>query len=74
MHTTGVHNRRAAHGESRKWRWHVGHDSNWAGNIGTKNQNNSASDFKAGGMSDTQAREAAAAAERQRQAQQKTTG
>ena len=45
-------------------------ESNWAGQQGQRYPNNSAADFKAGGMSDSQAAEARAAAERQRLAQQ----
>lgn len=45
----------------------MGHDSNWAGNQGRHNPNNSQSDFKRGGMTDTQAAEAARAAQRQRE-------
>lgn len=41
-------------------------ESNWAGQRGAQNPNNTAADFKRGGMSDSQAAEAAAAAARAR--------
>jgi len=41
-------------------------ESNWAGNQGRFYPNNSAADFQRGGMSGTQAAEAAAAAARAR--------
>lgn len=47
-------------------------ESNWAGNIGAQNPNNNAADFQRGGMSGTQAAEAAAAAARARAAQGKS--
>lgn len=46
-------------------------ESNYSGKIGTANPNNSAADFKRGGMSDSQANEAAAAEARARAAQGK---
>lgn len=45
----------------------MSNESNWAGQQGAQNPNNNAADFKRGGMSDTQAGEAAAAAARARQ-------
>lgn len=45
-------------------------ESNWAGQIGANNPNNSQADFKAAGMSDSQANEAADAAARERQRQE----
>ncbi len=42
-------------------------ESNWAGQQGAQNPYNTQQDFKRGGMSDTQAAEAAAAAARARQ-------
>lgn len=39
-------------------------ESNWAGNVGANNPQKTQQDFKAGGMSDSQAAEAAAAARR----------
>lgn len=45
--------------------------SNWTDNQGRHNPLNTASDFKKGGMTDTQAGEAARAAERARQQQGK---
>lgn len=44
-------------------------ESNWAGQQGAQNPNNTQSDWKARGMSDSQAAEAAAAAARARAAQ-----
>jgi len=42
-------------------------ESNWAAQLGALNPFKTQQDFKAGGMSDSQAAEAAAAAERARQ-------
>lgn len=42
------------------------HDANWAGNQGARNPYKTQQDFKSGGMSDTQASEAVAAAQRAR--------
>ena len=47
----------------------MSHDSNWAGQQGARNPYTTQQDFKAGGMSDSQAGEAAAAAARARAAQ-----
>jgi hypothetical protein len=44
-------------------------ESNFWGNVGANNPNNSAADFKRSGASDSQAAEAAAAAARARAAQ-----
>lgn len=49
----------------------MSNESNWAGKQGAAFPNNSAADFKRGGMSDSQASEAAAAAARARAAQGK---
>lgn len=42
-------------------------ESNWAGQVGANNPYKTQEQFKAGGMSDTQAAEAAAAAQRAQQ-------
>ena len=68
---------RRPHGRPADWR-HGEHlmrrpvmsESNWAGQIGANNPNNSQADFKAAGMSDSQANEAADAAARERQRQE----
>lgn len=47
-------------------------ESNWAGQQGANNPGKSESDFKAGGMSDSQAQEAAAAARRREEEQRRS--
>lgn len=47
----------------------MSNESNWAGQQGARNPNNTQADWKARGMSDSQAAEAAAASQRAKQAQ-----
>lgn len=45
----------------------MSHESNYFGNLGSKSPNSGYQDFRNGGLSDSQAREAAAAAQRARE-------
>ena len=45
----------------------MAHESNYWGNVGSNNPNSGYNDFRKSGLSDSQAREAAAAAQRARE-------
>jgi hypothetical protein len=61
----------AGMGITATWSDYMSSESNWAGQQGATNPYKTQQDFKAGGMNDSQASEAAAAAARARSAQGK---